>query len=522
MRVVTALEDLLQNRAFTCSTREIFAVLTLIVALTATPKPARSAGALTWFGNEARSAAMGGTGSASGGGPSQLLVNPAFMSFHKGGLWATFSACPSWLRIDLKDRPDGYDVPDAIYLSHPSGWGIDRPVPTSLLSHQRGDTEDIGPTMLLTIAAIWSIFHEDLRVGLGFTTPLPGMMRVETWYNDEREQHFSNRLHFERFGEFDSAMSFYPGLSFAPVEWFSAGMTLQIDLAMAIDSRIFLTESTTWDYSYLNTGGEVTPILRPVAGIAFRSPFGLIVGAVYRHESYADVRVDIDIRVWNGERLIEATGELKKQFAQSHRNVFGYKPKEVAVTASYTRKRFSAEIVGTVELWSDYLDRHGNRWTHPTAPGETASVGWRDPMFDDVVSARTGAEVRITDVFSVRAGAAYFPSPMPSQTGRYNYVDNDLLMYSLGAGWRFDVRGHTVTADLAAQLWQMLDLEVLKSRLGADGGGIIDEVPNTVTDFDFVPLEEAAGVQTNNPGFPGYDFGGLALNLALTMGVEFD
>jgi hypothetical protein len=395
-------------------------------------------------------------------------------------------------------------------------------VPTSLLTHARGDTSEVGPTMLLSIVAIGSIFHEDLRVGLGFTAPLPGMVSLQTWYNDEREQHFSNRLHFERFGEFDSAMSFYPAVSFAPVEWFSAGMTLQIDLAMALDSRIFLTESTTWDYSYLNTGGEVTPIFRPIAGIAFRAPFGLVVGAAYRHESYADVRVDIDIRVWNGERLIEATGELKKQFGQSHRNVFGYKPKEIALAASYVHGRFSAELVGTVELWSDYLDRHGNQWSHPTAPGETAAIEWSDPTFDDAVSVRTGAEVRITDLFSLRAGGAYFPSPMPSQTGRTNYVDNDLLVYSLGAGWRFDVRGRTVTADLGAQLWHMLDLEVLKSRLGADGGGVVDEVPDTVTDFDFAPLAEAAGVQTNNPGFPGYDLGGLALNLALTLGVAFE
>jgi len=512
----------LQSRAFTCSTSKFLAVLALLAALQATPRSAKGSGALTWFGNEARSAAMGGAGAGAGGGPGQLLANPAFMSFHDGGMWMTFSACPSFLRIHLKDRPEGYDVPDSIYQSHPSGWGIDRPVPTSLLTHQRRDTADIGPTMLLTIAAIGSVFHEDLRVGLGFTTPLPGMMTVRTWYNDEREQYFSNRLHFERFGEFDTAMTFYPGLSFAPLDWFSAGMTLQIDLAMTIDSRIFLTESTTWDYSYLNTGGKVTPVVRPVAGIAFRTPFGLGFGAVYRHESYADVRVNIDIRVWNGERWIEDTGDLKTNFQQSHRNVFGYKPKEVALSASFVHKRLSAELVGTVEMWSDYLDRHANHWTHPTAPGETGDVDWRDPVFDDVVSARAGAEVQITDLFALRAGAAYFPSPMPSQTGRYNYVDNDLLMYSLGAGWRFELLGRTVTADIAAQLWQMIDLEVFKSRLGADDGGVLDEVPDTVTDFDGVPLEEGQDLQTNNPGFPGYEFGGFALNLALTLGVSFD
>ena len=499
------------------------AALIVAAAFLAAPGASRAGGALTWFGNDARTAAMGGAGAATGdGGPGQLLINPALMSFHGKGVWATFSACPSWMKIRLKDRPDGYDVPESIYTSHPSGWGMDRPVPTSLETHARRDTDDLDPAMLLTIAAIGSIFHKDLRVGLGFTTPLPGMMTVHSWYNDEREQHFSNRLHFERFGEFDSAMTFYPGLSFAPTKWLSAGMTLQIDLAMALDARIFLTESTTWDYSYLDTAGKVTPLLRPIAGLAFRTPFGLGLGAVYRHESYADVGVDIDIRVWNGERPDETTGELIKQFKQSHRNVFGYKPREIALSASFERGRFSAEAVGTLELWSSYVDRHGNDWSHPTAPGDTVAVDWRDPSFDNVFSARLGAEVRATKLLSFRAGAAYFPSPMPSQTGRYNYVDNDLLMYSVGVGLRFRALGRTITADVAAQLWQMLALEVLKSRVGAANGGVVDEVPDTVTDFDGVPLADGQGLQTNNPGFPGYDLGGFALNLALTLGVELD
>jgi hypothetical protein len=102
-------------------------------------------------------------------------------------------------------------------------------------------------------------------------------------------------------------------------------------------------------------------------------------------------------------------------------------------------------------------------------------------------------------------------------------VDNELLMYSLGAGFRFRVLGRTVTADVAAQLWQMLELDVTKSRLGAANGGVVDEVPGAVlaTDDD-LPLDEGQGLQTNNPGFPGYTLGGFALNLALTLGVEFD
>ncbi len=471
---------------------------------------------------------MGGTGVASGVGAGNLLLNPALMSFCGGGVWLSFSATPSWMNIDLKKRPGGYDVSDSIYQSHPSGWALDRPVPTSMLSQQRRDTRGTETSYLLSIVAVDSFFHENLKIGLGLTIPLPGLVNVKTWYNDEREQFFSNKLHFERFGEFDSSMTVYPGISFAPLDWLSFGFTLQIDLMLDLESRLFLTESTAWEYSYLNTGGEVRPLFRPIGGVAFRTPIGLNFGVVYRHESYVDVNVDIDLRVWNGERLDEETGQVQAQFKQSHRNVLGYKPKELAFGVSYSIKFFTVEVTPTWEMWSDYLDRHGNFWTHPTADPEIDITekgwdsDWKDPTYDDVISVRGGVEFRVSDHAALRAGAGYYPSPMPKLTGRYNYVDNDMTMYSLGAGFRFPILDRVVTADLAAQLWHMHSLEVKKTNIVQENGGMIDEVPDTVTDYDGIPLEEGQGLQTNNPGFPGYKLGGLALSLSVMVGIKFN
>ena len=510
------------------STYPLLLAAGMLALLAGTPREAKAAGALSWFGNDSRSAGMGGTGVASGVGAGTLLLNPALMSFCTGGAWISFSATPNWMGIDLRERPAGFDVPDSIYESHPGGWGLDRPLPTSMLTRQRADTRGNDPSYLLSIVAIDTFFHEDLRLGLGFTTPLPGMVNVQTWYNDEREQFFSNKLHFERFGEFDSAMTFYPGISFAPLDWLSLGFTLQIDLMLDLDSRLFLTESTEWEYSYLNTGGEVRPLFRPVGGLAFRIPFGMNVGVVYRHESYVDVKVDIDLRVWNGERLDEETGDVQMQFKQSHRNVLGYKPKELSLGVSYTHDFFTVEVSPTWEMWSDYLDRHGNDWTHPDPdPGDdTVADGWdsdwKDPEFRDVVSVRGGVEFRVSNNAALRAGVAHYPSPMPLQTGRYNYVDNDLTMYSIGAGFRFPIAERIVTTDLAVQLWHMHTLIVKKTNTVASRSGLIDEVPDTVTDFDGVPLDEGQGLQTNNPGFPGYEVGGLALNVSLMIGIKFD
>jgi len=501
----------------------------VVVLLTGNPRPARGSSSLRWFGNDARSAAMGGSGVALGkSGLGDLLLNPALMSFGEGGVWLSISAAFNWLHIDPMAKDPAYDVPDSIYETSPVEWDADRPVPTGMLTNRRSATDNLPTTWLLSLGTVGSFLHDDLMLGVGLTLPVPALLSYSAWYNDEREQHFSNRLHFERFGEFDGVFAIYPGLSFAPLDWLSFGFTLQVDLALGLDARLYLPEGTEWEYAYVDTAAEVVPILRPIAGVAFRTPIGLGFGLVYRHESYADVGVDIDLRIWNGERPIPGSDEVQTNFKQNHRFILGYKPIEIGAAASYEYGPFSIEVGANLELWSRYLDRHGNDWSHPTwdPQDDTDQSGWdadwEDPRFENVVSVRGGAELWLADWAALRAGVGYFPSPMPSQIGRFNYVDNDLFLYSLGGGFRFEVLGRTVTADLAAQVWHMKSLTVTKSNFVKEKGGVLDEVPDDVTDFDGDPLAGAEGYQINNPGFPGYDLGGAVLNVALMLGVEFE
>jgi long-chain fatty acid transport protein len=500
--------------------------LALVVVLAGAPRNARAGSPVRWFGTDARNSAMGGGGVALGTGPGNLLVNPSLMSFSPAGVWLTVSAAHNWLSIDPKARDSRYDVPDEIYQTRPDGWGQDRPVPTSMLSRERGSTKDLDGTYLLSLAAIGSFGVPGLRIGAGFTVPVPAVVKYKTWYNDEREQHFTNRLHFERFGEFDSAMTITPAVSYAPLDWLSLGLAVRIDLTMGMGAALYMPEGSEWEYSYVNSSADVTPAVRPIAGVAFRTPVGLRFGAVYSHYSYTDVKMDVQLRIWNGERPVEGTDEVQKEFLQHHRFVLGYDPREIVLGAAYENGPFSVEASTAWQQWSEYLDRHGDNWTHPTsgpvdatAPGDD---GWTDPSFSDVWDVRGGAEWRVTDFAALRAGAGWFPSPMPEQTGRYNYVDNDLVLYSLGAGFRFEISKHVFTIDLAGQVWQMLELTVNKEDLPVKEGGIVDEVPSTVTDYNDEPLQGAKGLQTNNPGFPGYSFGGVVFNATLMLGTEFD
>ena len=76
-----------------------------------------------------------------------------------------------------------------------------------------------------------------------------------------------------------------------------------------------------------------------------------------------------------------------------HRFILGYKPIEIGAAAGYENGPFSVEVGANVELWSRYLDRHGNDWSHATwdpeddieQPGWDAD--WKDPSFDSTLKA---------------------------------------------------------------------------------------------------------------------------------------
>ncbi|MEA2101748.1 MAG: hypothetical protein U9P80_04140, partial [Thermodesulfobacteriota bacterium] len=56
--------------------------------------------------------------------------------------------------------------------------------------------------------------------------------------------------------------------------------------------------------------------------------------------------------------------------------------------------------------------------------------------FDDTINYHLGIEYRLSDIFSVMAGYAMIPTPIPNQSGRVsNYLDSDRDLYSFGMSY---------------------------------------------------------------------------------------
>jgi hypothetical protein len=113
------------------------------------------------------------------------------------------------------------------------------------------------------------------------------------------------------------------------------------------------------------------------------------------------------------------------------------------------------------------------------------------------------------------------PSPVPDQTGRSNYVDNHRLGLLLGQAWGQAFSWGALRLSLSAQVHRLLPRSVIKSAPGAGPEpAVIDEVPDDAV-VGGVPVPGREGLQTNNPGWPGYSSEGWIFGAALNLGIGF-
>jgi hypothetical protein len=152
---------------------------------------------------------------------------------------------------------------------------------------------------------------------------------------------------------------------------------------------------------------------------------------------------------------------------------------------------FAATITHT--RWSSYVDRHDET--------PDPAYGWYD-TFNAVVGARYSFHKVRTFL-----DLAYVPSPVPDQTGRTNYVDNDRVGASLGADYTVPFLGGKLRAGLQGQVHRLIPRDTYKSTDPNHPDGVIDEVPDNAV-VNNQPLAGRTGLQTNNPGWPGFSSSG--------------
>ncbi len=338
------------------------------------------------------------------------------------------------------------------------------------------------------------------RLSIGFLALLPvsPFTTTSSFYADEREALFSNSLRPEMYGDRLTAISLSFGAGFRVLPTLSIGAGLSLSLANAATSSTYVRDSANYDSLLLNNDVGVRVDVSPTAGIAWRpTPQVRIAGAVQSPESF---KLDT---------TITATLPSGVESGTTRREVHDYMPWRATLGAEVdvlTVRRYRMALAASVKYaaWSNYEDRHGDP---PSVYG--GDLAWKDTL---TVSA--GVRHRYGPVRGF-VDWQYAPSPVPAQVGRSNYVDNDRLGVAAGGDVELTLGDTKLRPGI-----QLTGYRLIRRHVTKDDARILDELPDrAVFSQTRDPVPGAAGLQTNNPGWPGFASEGWVYGATFTLSV---
>jgi long-subunit fatty acid transport protein len=331
--------------------------------------------------------------------------------------------------------------------------------------------------------------------------PFEGFGTATSHFADEREQYFSNQLRYELIGDRLSSEIMAIGMAYRLKPWLSMGLGMLILPGARTTAPVYVRNAADLSQVDINVAINQEARRAITAGVLVRPIEQLRVGVVFQDEIWFAV---------GGSALVQLRGEeAQGPVTQPLNLVTAYSPTRVSGSVAWVSEDLTASIEGTYRVWSRYLDNHAAQ-----------------PGFDDTVDVKVGVEWPVSEETYARAGLGYAPSPVPAQTGRTNYVDNDRIGFGFGAGRVFEVWGQELTIDAGFQV-QALITERVRKRQGAhpdcaDGvTALCDEIPDLDADTPLTRAVDTIGLQTGNPGFPGYTHGGYVVAASLDVKWRF-
>jgi long-chain fatty acid transport protein len=437
------------------------------------------------FGAGARSQGMAGSLGAEAQGHEGIYHNPAGLVSGRARLSLGVYGSYDRTSVLLMERPSGYD---------PLGYE-DR-------LNKRQDTSEYGSSGGLLLGGTISPIEDKFTLGVVIALPFAGAVRIDTHFDDEREQYFTNQLHYTRLGKNSRRESIGFGMAYRFQSWISMGVGLMVMPEIVTVNQVYTPNAVKPETAYLNisTSNGLREAL--VVGLRVDPNVHVSIGVTVQDEIGFGLsgKSEIQINGTTGTEAIEQPINLSD----------GYHPPRVALALAGRLSNGTVLNLETVWMgWARFRDHH-------------AAVGG----FDDVLEFRAGLEMPVSDGSFVRFGGAWKPTPVPDQTGRTNYVDNDRLLLSTGGGQRFAWFGQVFQIDAAVQFHGLMARTVHKTTLGegesltpcADSvRTLCDEFPDPGSGAIQSVRQQSVGLQTGNPGFPGFSYGGYIVHASLDL-----
>jgi hypothetical protein len=490
----------------------------------------RGASATPLFETMGPATSLGGFNSAvSDPSSASTYFNPAMLEDAEERLDVGIAVLSEQISLTLDGRPSGADVPlavgarDIVYgppgatqqlpnTVVPTQWlqqGCDQGTkpgqcPTALPARPRQAAGTSGQTRpYLVLGGLKHLIKNRFTVGAYLMLPLANLTTASAFYADEREALFSNSLHPELYGDRLTAMSIAVAASFRLLKTLSLGIGVTLGLANSATSDSYVPDATDYTQLLVNNSIGVTASLAPHAGAYWTPSDRFRIGAVIHAPSSFAIDTTISATLPNG---------TVSQGVQHE--VHDYLPWRASVGAELdvTRTRHSqfgiaAEL--TWMNWSTYQDRHGEE--PGSYYGNQQIYGWNDTL---IFAAGVRHRYRKLRTY---IDWQYAPTPVPAQVGRSNYVDSDRYGVAFGGDIELTVGGVRLRPGLQLVAYRLAWRNVTKNN-----SLIPDEVPDdSRSSSTGDPLAGAQGLQTNNPGWPGFGSQGWVYGGTASLTVLF-
>lgn len=461
---------------------------------------------------------------ARGTGSGAAYFNPAMLSAQPDSLNFGFTVFQQSMNFTYFARPDGIDVTDDIAFNSPRvGEGgppwLQQTVPTGYLqgtsdtsnidARPRGGENGTGDVIrMATVGLTINVVPEYLVAGLYAYIPLGTYTEAQSWFSDERDQFFTNSLHATLYEDRMRAPTLALGLGSQIIDELRIGLAFTLALKAIAGAAAYAPDATAFE--------DTIQLAADVGVIAKVAPhFSIVYEPIDPLSISLTVHSPAKFEIETQFSAAFAIGGINEDSA-NRTSVHDYNPWIIGLGADYRislkDERFIDVAAGvTYELWSNYIDRQGRT---PAGPFE-----WSD-IFVPTISATFE-----DNDFTVGVSGVYKPSPAPEQTGRTNYVDNDRIGGTVTGTYRTELA--TILLEIGLQFGAHKLLEREHNKIVPVRGGfpaatlevlVQDELPDNLTGL---ANEDIEGLQTNNPGYPGYSSEGALWNAGLFLKIRY-
>ena len=452
------------------------------------------------------------------GGAASAYFNPGLLAEAEPGFDVGVFVLSSNIGIHLRGRTsESTDVPvESVNMEKPGGGRYARyGLPTVWLESGKPAEPPDAPLRARprqaagsghklhtyqVVGFVQRLFRGRLGVGLYAMVPYSKFTGASAFYSDEREQYFSNSLHPELYADRLTATSLSFGLGARLADRLSLGAVLTLGLRTVAATPTFLNDVGRFKDIMVDSDVGVSTAFSPHFGLLWRPGSRTRLAATVHTPQKFEIGTNFTFLLGNG---IEQGAGISFTHAYLPWTFAGGAAQRVV---AYDGSEGGLTIAATAmyALWSGYIDRHSER--------PVTDYAWYDTLGGALgVRSDHGRARLFVDV-------AYQPSPVPDQTGRSNYVDSDRVATSFGVDHRVPLWGGMLRVGLQAQVHRLVPRATTKvAPPDATATSLVaDEVPDDAV-VNSQPLAGREGLQTNNPGWPGFDSAGWLLGGGINL-----